>query len=394
MCAQGKKDKVLVFSSREICYMSSRFFANQIGAAFEELGFETEICELDDEDDLDERLMPYIGGKYRLILDFNSKLPRMVLEDGTPYLDALNGPFFDYILDHPLFHHNGLVGGASNMHVLVLDEAQQRYVKSCYPKIKSVHTLPLGATSAIYDGEKEAECRILFPGTYDCPDAVYEVVKAAPDPLCSTMKRLIERRVEEPLLPMEEGFAELLKEEGRNLSAEQFALLMNSMYAVDAYIRDYFRKLVVDALLSAEIPITLMGEGWDKYSYRDERSLRRERGLPFGLSFERIAKAHILLNCAPIFSRGMHDRIPAGMANRAVVLTDGNPYLDREFADGKDLCFYSLKDIHSLCQKAQLLIENGDLRGEIAQRAYHKFEENHTWKRRAQTLLRIAEEGR
>ena len=70
-----------------------QLFANQIGAAFEELGYEVTVCELSKEDDLDAKLARYIGQPYRLILDFNSLLPRMVLDDGTPYVDRLAGPF-------------------------------------------------------------------------------------------------------------------------------------------------------------------------------------------------------------------------------------------------------------------------------------------------------------
>ena len=115
MQERKQKGKILVFSSREICYLSSNFFANQIGAAFEELGYEVTVCELSKEDDLDAKLARYIGQPYRLILDFNSLLPRMVLDDGTPYVDRLAGPFFDYILDHPLFHYQGLSSGYHNL---------------------------------------------------------------------------------------------------------------------------------------------------------------------------------------------------------------------------------------------------------------------------------------
>ena len=124
------------------------------------------------------------------------------------------------------------------------------------------------------------------------------------------------------------------------------------MYSGDAYIRDYFRKAALDELLSQGIPVTVMGEGWEKYHYKDEHSLRREPGVPFALSFERIAKSHILLNVSPIFNRGMHDRIPAGMANRAVVLTDKNPYLETRFTDGRELAFYSLSDLSTLSRWA------------------------------------------
>lgn len=391
MGTQEKRERVLVFSSREICYLSSNFFAHQIGAAFEALGYEADICELSKDEDLDAKLEPLLGQEYRVILDFNSLLPRMVMEDGTPYIEKLKGPFFDYILDHPLFHYMGLTSGGANLHALVLDEAQEEYVRIYYPNTASVHTLPLGATKAIYDGEKETECRILFPGTYDSPEAVYGIIKESPEPIQSMMKELIERRIAEPLLPMEEAFRQYLKEQDMELTVEQFALFMNSMYSVDAYVRDYFRKKALDELLDCGLPVTVMGEGWEKYHYKDEHSLKREPAVTFGLSFERIAKSHILLNVSPIFNHGMHDRIPAGMANRAVVLTDYNSYLASRFEDEREVAFYSLKDLSTLSAKAERLIADTCLREGIAERAYREFEEHQTWICRAKAILAMAE---
>lgn len=386
-----KKERVLIFSSREICYMSSNFFANQVGDAFEQLGFAADVCEFTKDDDFDAKLEPFIGQEYRVVLDFNSMLPRMVMEDEEPYIKKLNGPFFDYILDHPLFHYTGITRGGKNLHALVLDEAQEQYVRQYYPKTASVHTLPLGATRALYDGEKEKECRILFPGTYDSPDAVYEMVQLAPEPIRSIMKDIIERRLAEPLIPMEEAFRQYLAEQEMEIPVEQFALFMNAMYSGDAYIRDYFRKAALDELLSQGIPVTVMGEGWEKYHYKDEHSLRREPGVPFALSFERIAKSHILLNVSPIFNRGMHDRIPAGMANRAVVLTDKNPYLETRFTDGRELAFYSLSDLSTLSRWAERLIGDAQLRQEMAANAEKEFLEHHTWVCRARQILEIAD---
>lgn len=382
-----KKERVLIFSSREICYCSGNFFAHQLAAAFEELGFAADICELSPDDDLDAALMPFLGGSYRIAVDFNSMLPRMELEEGGRYLEQLNAPFFDYILDHPLFHYTGLTSGVKNLHAVVLDEAQEMYVRTYYPKVATVHTLPLGATEALYQGEKEPDCRILFTGTYEEPDRVYALVKEARPDLRESMERLIERRVSEPLIPMERALEDLLDEEGTELQPEQFALCMNEMYAVDAYIRNYFRKIVLDELLDCGVPVTVMGEGWEKYCHRNEHNLRRERGVPFGLSFERIAKAHILLNTAPIFNHGMHDRIAAGMANHAVVLTDSNPYLERNFKNGRELCFYSLTKTGDAAEQAKLLLENKELRHAIAAEAYEEFLAHHTWRRRAEQLL-------
>ena len=82
--AEGKNSAI---QFQEICYLSSNFFANQIGAAFEELGYEVTVCELSKEDDLDAKLARYIGQPYRLILDFYPS-DAMVLDDG-PYGTAL-----------------------------------------------------------------------------------------------------------------------------------------------------------------------------------------------------------------------------------------------------------------------------------------------------------------
>ncbi len=389
---QQKREKVLVFSSREICYSSSIFFAHQLGAAFDELGFEAQVCEVSAEDDnLDAKLEPLLDEEYRVSVDFNSLLPRMEMEDGTRYLDKLKAPFFDYILDHPLFHYTGLTSGVKNLHALVLDEGQAEYVRSYYPKVASVHMLPLGATRALCDGEKDRECRVLLPGTYDRPDAIIEIIETSPEPIRGMMKQLIERRIAEPLLPMEEAFCQELERMDMEMAGEAFALFMNAMYAVDAYVRDYFRKKALDELLKVGIPVTVIGEGWDKYHCADEHSLKRERAVPFGLSFERIAKSHILLNVSPIFNRGMHDRIPAGMANRSVVLTDENPYLASRFSDGREISFYSLERMESVAEQAEKLIADCDLRARIVERAYERYETEHTWRCRAEQILELAD---
>ena len=102
--------------------------------------------------------------------------------------------------------------------------------------------MPLGATEAVTGGKKTETDTVLFMGTYDRPDKIYEMVDLSPEPLRSYMKELIEMRIEDPILPMEEAFRQLLKAHGEKLPDDKFSLFMNAMYSVDAYIRDYFRK--------------------------------------------------------------------------------------------------------------------------------------------------------
>lgn len=383
----SSKENILVFCSREICYCSGNFFAHQLGAAFEELGFEVQVCEFTREDDFDKILAPLTGKKYRAIFDFNSLLPRLEMEDGTPFMEQLDGPFFDYVLDHPLFHYNALVRSGKNFHAIVLDEGQREYVRTYHPHLAGVHMLPLGATEALFEGTKNPADKILFMGTYDNPDSVYELVTSSPEPLQTFMKNLIEQRLADPCLPMEEAFRRYLKEEDMELDDGNFSLFMNAMYPVDAYIRDYFRKAAIDELLAKKIPVLVVGEGWHKYTPVNETYLIKEKPVLFELSFEKIAREQLLLNVSPIFNRGLHDRVLAGMANKTVVLTDENPYLRTRFKDRENIALYSLKNMESLSELAGELMENSSLRENIAEQGYQEFAANHTWSERAKTIL-------
>ena len=100
---QEKKKPVLLFTSREICYYSADFFMNQMAEAFETLGYPARLCVLDLEKDVDAQLAPYVGNSYTAVLDINSLLPRAVMDNGTPYLEQLDAPFYNYLVDHLCF---------------------------------------------------------------------------------------------------------------------------------------------------------------------------------------------------------------------------------------------------------------------------------------------------
>lgn len=385
-------NSILIFTSREICYNSHYFFAHQMESAFEKLGYSVEMCEFTKEDDFDAVLAPHLGKTYKLMLDFNSLLPQLAEEDGTPVLNMIHGPFYDYILDHPLFHYNCLTSKANNFHAILLDEAQEAYVKKYYTGVKDTLMMPLGASKAVTDikRNKIPDC-VLFMGSYDSEEKLLEIIKMAPEPIRTLALGVLEKRLENPLLLQEQALAEMLTEYGMELDNGRFALFMNQMYAVDAFVRNYFRRMTIDILVKYHIPVKIVGEGWEKYKSVDESYLMREKEVEFGLSFEKIAKEHILLNNAPFFNRGAHDRIFAGMANRCAVLTDTNPYLERTLKDRENVMLYSLRDEKGIKDRVEELLTNPALCKNIQENAYQEFMQNHTWEHRARKLLAHAE---
>ncbi len=384
----GTTEKVLIFTSREICYNSHYFFAHQMGGAFEKMGYEVEYCEFTRESDFDAVLQPYLGKSYKVMLDFNSLMPQLAEEDGTPVLDMIDGPFYDYILDHPLFHYNCLSSKAKNLHAILLDEAQEAYVKRYYPGVKSSMCMPLGATEA-FTKEKGALEHVLFMGSYDSEEKLYGMIEMAPEPVRTLSKQVLECRLEMPERTMEEIFHEVLRERGIELEDARFALFMNHMYPVDAYVRNHFRRRAIDCLVKYRIPVKIIGEGWEKYRSFDENYVKREPSVEFGLSFEKIAKEHILLNNSPFFNHGAHDRIYAGMANHCAVLSDENPYLKKTLKNRENVMLYSLKDEKCLKDMTEELLTNRTLCMDVQEKAYQEFLQKHTWEKRVEHLLSV-----
>lgn len=379
--------RVLVFSSREICYFSSNFFANQIGEAFENLSCTVDVCELSKEDDLDEKLEGYLHKSYDLILDFNSLLPRMALEDGSLFLNHLDGPFYNWILDHPLFHHVALKAPIADSHAIFLDESQRDYVKEYYPEVKEQMFLPLAATESFIPVEKEKEPAIFFSGTYGRLEDVEHTMQTVPTHLQEAMYAILEQRLADFELPMEEAYRRFLRERGEEKDRVTFRNEMNAMYPVDAYVRNYVRKKTLDTLLRAGIPVKVMGHDWEKYPVPEHGKLTIEKPVLFHLTFEKIAREHILLDAAPIFPHGIHDRVFAGMANRAVVLTEENENKRKRFTDGEELLYYSLKEPEELVAKAEELLTNRILRETVQENAYASYCREHTWEHRAKSIL-------
>ena len=129
-----------------IAYDSTRFFSSCLGKALENAGIEVSWFDFQRQTMKD--LEALCGQSFDAVIDYNSKLPGAVLDDGTPFLNHIQAPFYNYILDHPVYHHANLSVLLENYHVICIDDDHNKYISKWYPHIKSVHTLSVGAAKA------------------------------------------------------------------------------------------------------------------------------------------------------------------------------------------------------------------------------------------------------
>ncbi len=383
--------RLLMFKVHTFCYNSPFFFIDKTAESFRNAGWEVEVFDGDSRDlqELDE----YTGQRFDAILDFNSSLPRADTTEDEYYLDTIEGPFYNYILDHPMYHHDELNAELKNMHIICLDYDHAAYVTKWYPHIKSVHVLPLPGTKSPRDIPfSKRKYDLTFTGTYTDPDIIMSLIEDFGRELTAEMKSLTEIMIEDPDLTMEGAFENIIKGFGKDPVKDAgsfFAGRMHAYFLVSTYVTAVYRKLVVEKAAQSGVPFTVIGHGWEKMkSLTKYANVTVRDPVDFDKTFDIMADSRAVLNVMPWFKNGCHDRIFSAMLNGAVSVTDESAWFSGRLDKGAEYIEYSLKKLDDI---PGIIREAFDDRGEMAEIARKGMEKamNYTWKSNCEALISI-----
>lgn len=365
-----------------------------------------------------------LDGSYDGILDINSKLPYIVVDDaGTRFVDALHAPFYNYILDHPLYHHPGLVFPLERYHAIAIDQCHGTYMEQYYPHLQSVDYLPLAGTmdkefhNLLEDGASQTMRQrfheqyqkrtipLLFCGTYLDREMVnlelhgrgqvdaglpgmkhYEEVFynlameliAAWNPEVETMEEALHKLLIDHC-PQERSVDNRIREVLGVAMA--FPELMNRLYAVDRFVRNESRTDILLELAHAGLEMAVLGEGWEATELANLPNVTLLPGCPMEESFHYMADARMVLDINPLFHRGLHDRVTSAMANGALCISNMSP----ETVPSKGVLLYTRSQVKSLIEQiAELTDEEMET---MAWQGYQDWQQGATWEKVAQRIL-------
>lgn len=377
------KDTILFFESRDLCYESNRYFVECMAEAFEYQGYPVEICDLSIR--MEEKLEALLScqEKYLLAVDFNSLLPRMELEDGTPYLDVFKVPFYNYLVDHPLYHHIGLKKSFPAYSVICIDTCHQEYIKKYYPHIKDVFYLPIGAMRAKMERSfDQKRLELLFLGTYEPEDKLYQELEDYPQEKRREISALIEMMEADPALTQEDALLAYLKRENEETDVLSFAKRLNGDYLADKYLRNLNRKRAVLAAAGTKVPFTVIGHGWEEVKGLSGKHIQLRRGVGFAASIQIMADAKMLLNSTPGFHGGLHDRVYSAMINRTLCFTEESGFSKQKLSHKENAMLYDVCRPDALAGQITHMYENPGEAEQIAERAFWKAYREETWEQR------------
>lgn len=381
--------RFLIFALKSVCYDSYLYFAHSLAAALTEDGASVELFSTEKEPI--ESMERFAGQTFDAVFDFNSALPRLEMEEGGYFLDLIDAPFYNIILDHPLYHHDTLKKEIQNFHALCLDENHADYVKQYYPHIRSVHVFPMTGKDIGPDGAyPEKQIDVLFSGTYTDYREVERSMETVPAYIKDIVRQMIDLMLQDGSLTQEAALRRVMPSvEEAEIIEETFPLHMQACFLCDSYLRAYKREQMLIKLAKENVPLTLCGNGWRKSPLADFPQISIIDDTSFRDTFFLFRQSKIVLNLLPEFKCGTHDRVYSAMLNHGLCLTDASPYLKKEFEDGRELCFYDASDFSSLAEQMRDLLSTPAQLKKISQNGYFKAKESHSWQARAAYLLSL-----
>lgn len=369
------------------------FFSLELMKAFRSIGHEVFMFDLEDAVRSYQLLAFFCEAGNTALITFNFNglnQEEIFYEDGKIFWAEMDIPVYNIIVDHPFYYHKHLNNTPARYYQICIDREHEAYMKRFFPDIRLKPFFPSGGTGLFpennYPGLEEKSIDIIFTGHYTPPSKFDKHITRINDEYTAFYHTIIDDLIANPTMPMDKAFEKHLIREMGPLSDADLLKCMESMIFIDLYVRFYFRGLVVKTLVDHGFRVGVFGKGWEHLICDHPENIIDYGGGASLACLEQIRKAKISLNVMPWFKDGAHDRIFNSMLNGAVCLTDRSIYLEEEFSDGEDICFYSLKELEQLPGIVGNLLKHPQQMEHIIEAGYRKANMKHTWANRAALL--------
>lgn len=378
-------------------YNVLRYAIDLLAKGFEECGYQTVV--------IDGAGNYTIGGFAALIREemddrglfifsYNAIMHEVFLENNMGLYDFLGYPCFGLLVDHPFYHKTRLIKTkGENITIGCIDRDHVDYIHTFYPKLKKVAFVPHFSFQEKNRVEYENRtCDLYFPGSYKDPKSYQKRFDELPKVFSDIAIKMSKTLLQNAKLTLEEALKRYFKSVQFTYTPEEFLEIINNLFFVDHYVRDYRRDKIVRTILKAGIKLTVSGSGWDglKEIYGDDLEVLGVGGLDIIDNIRSIANSKILLNIIPNYKNGTHERVFTAMMNGCVCLTDSTGYLfDNNFKDNETIVFYDVNQIDKIPSKIFELLNKPEKAKFIAENGYQKVLNEYNDKSMARRILNI-----
>lgn len=335
------------------------------------------------------------------VIAFCSKpVQAAICYDGMCALDkdicnALNLTLINIFMDHPMSFASCMAELPDQYIQLMPDEHHIEFARRFY-HIQNGFFLPhMASLSKGISNEEPLENKeipLLFPGNYRSVNELYRDINERFDGSDANLLALqiLEYLIVNPWETMEGAFDRCLADNGMEMPDELIAYFLDHAKLMDHFIRMYYRSKVLETIIKAGLPITVVSEGWHDFPPAAAKNVTIMPATVFTGIFPYMEKANITLNVMPWFKAGTHDRIFNALLHNSCPLTDKSSWLVEHFIENVECAYYSLENLERLPDQICAILDNPDLQRSIIRKGREKVLNSYTSRQIAEKILALA----
>lgn len=169
------------------------------------------------------------------------------------------------------------------------------------------------------------------------------------------------------------------------------SVINEALQDLELYIKGRDRYLLATAV--KDVPLHIFGAAgetltWKDYLGKNHPNIFPHAPVQYPQALNILKQAKILLNPNLKNKDGAHERIFAGIACGAAVITNQSAYISETLENGKDLLFYDHTDLNKVNTMVNDLLENESTREKLSANGRKKVMQHHTWDHRLEEILR------
>lgn len=365
---------------------SLNHFSDELCGQLKQMGHEADIVDL--RRSWMEELAVLLSKKVDAVICYDG-IGMGVIDD---LYNEMGIPIINILMDHPMN-----MASRIRKHPLKYIQFSPDHEHVAYAKrflgLENVFFLPHMAS--VWEGKyykipvSERKISVLMPGSLISCNTLYQnIQKKMPN---GRMRLLalgtLEYLLDHPDQTLERALQIYSVDCGILLSDDMVARLMEHMKDVDLFLRMYYRNRVVSLIVSAGIPITLVGNGWDIFATAGRKNVTILPGCSFVEVFSYMEQSKITLTVMPWFKAGTHDRIFNSLMHYSCPLTDESSWLLKNLIPDEECAYYSLQRLDELPGKIYDLLLHPEKMERIVDHGRKKVSENYTSRQIAESIL-------
>jgi hypothetical protein len=373
---------ILIYKSETICCDVLNFFADRLAKALQRRGETVQILDVRDIP-LDE-MKKLTGKRFKAMFGVQSYVFSIKFIDGSNLHDAIKGPKFNMILDHPTCLSMHQLNAPKDCYILTHDRNYAEFVRKFYPNIKGCYILPPAGEKCNTVNDTQKIYDLSFIGSYHDPQILLAKVKQLDEKYDGKASVLAQSMIDNPNETYEAQASRVM---GRLSADEHYELSATYFCAMT-----YYREKIIRTILDAGLTLHVFGDSWKEPAFSGYPNLIIHPLADAEDSLKLYAQSKVSLNIMSWHKDGMTERIANSMLNRAVVLSDPSTYLTEHYTDDREIVYYHLTRLDELPGKIRKLLADDDYRETIAENACKYAAVHDTWDNRAEEFLKIIDE--